>query len=132
MRKIGADHHRSAVVKLANLDLLSAAGCLQKDKLRSTTRSVPTSFFEAQDILVKGNGFFQVMYAIASVQESFDHGLPYRAGISIQTASLDKVIKTASLRVRGSPPTETGVPEIHRSLSTRSEHQAFSQLRSSR
>ena len=101
MGEIGANYYRPALIEFANLNFLIAAGRLQKYKLRTAPGGLTPSFLESENILVEGNRFLQVVYAIARVQQFLDHSLPYRARVSIQTPSLDKTIKTASLRVRG-------------------------------
>jgi hypothetical protein len=68
MRQIGANLHRTALIKFAKLDFLVAAWRFQEDKVRSAARRMSSNLFESEHVLVERNRFLQVMYAIARVQ----------------------------------------------------------------
>ena len=75
MGQIGPYHNRAAGVVLADLDFFVAFGGLKKDQLGTASALTSTNFLQAKDITVKGDRFFEVLNAIASVEESGDHCL---------------------------------------------------------
>jgi hypothetical protein len=80
VREVRPDDNRTTGVEFAKLDLFFALLCLQKDELRTATGRVPADFFQSEDILVKGYGFFQISDTISSVEKFFYHHVFYCPG----------------------------------------------------
>ena len=74
MGQVRPHHYGAALVELADLDFLIAAGRLQENQLRSAPGSVPARFLEPEDVPIKRDRFFQIGYAIPGVEELLDHG----------------------------------------------------------
>ena len=72
MREIGLDRHGSAAGEMADFNFLVAFGRLEKDEFRAARRSVPLDFLEAEDFAVESHRAFQIIHAVARMQEFCD------------------------------------------------------------
>jgi len=73
MGQIRADHHWATGVILADLDLFFRAGGFEKDQFGTSSALASADFLQTEDITVKGNCLFEVLNAIAGVEEFGDH-----------------------------------------------------------
>src|SRR5262245_8976173 len=72
MSEVGLDLDGEAVGKGADVDELVTAGSVEKDELRAARGFVAANFLQAEDIEVEADGFFEVVHAVAGVQQLFD------------------------------------------------------------
>jgi hypothetical protein len=72
MREVGLHLYRAAGRETANFNLLVAGRRLEKNELRTTRRFVPLDFFEAEHVAIKLYRAFQIVHAIARVQQFCD------------------------------------------------------------
>ena len=70
---------RSALIELADLNLLLALRRFEEDQLRAAPGSVPARFLQAEHVPVEVDRFLQILHPIASVQEFLYHGGNYLA-----------------------------------------------------
>ena len=82
MGEVGLHLHRAAAGKIRDFDLLLAAGRLEKNEFRAARRFVPPDFLEAQHVAVKFHRAFQIVHAIARVQQFRD--LAHARNLSVQ------------------------------------------------
>jgi hypothetical protein len=59
----------------ANFDQFVAVWSLEEDKLRAAWRLVALHLFKPEYVLIKGDGFHEIVHAIAGVEKFFDHGV---------------------------------------------------------
>jgi hypothetical protein len=58
---------------MADFDLFLAVGDVEEDNGGTARGLVAGGFLEAEDVLVESDGFFEVVDAVAGVEEAFDH-----------------------------------------------------------
>ena len=61
--------HRAARREAAKLNLFLALRRFEEDQFRAARRFVPAQFLQAEHVLVKFHGLFQIVHAIARVQK---------------------------------------------------------------
>ena len=76
--EIGADLDGAALVKLANLDQLLAAGSLEENQLGTASAGQAADLLKAEHVFVEVDGFLKIGHAITRVEEFFDHWRDYR------------------------------------------------------
>ena len=71
--EIRADQYGAAGIVFADFDQLLAAWGLEKNQLGTPSALTSADFFEAEDVFVEGDGFFEVVDSVTGVQELGDH-----------------------------------------------------------
>jgi hypothetical protein len=73
MGEIGPDGHRTTARIIGDFDQLLAFGSFEENELGAAWRLVTFDLLQSQNVLVEGDGFLQVINAIAGVQEFGNH-----------------------------------------------------------
>src|SRR5260221_11792465 len=91
MGQVGLHHHRPALGIVANLDHLLAPRRLEKDERRAARRGMARDLLQAEDIAIKGGGFFEIVHPVTGMKQPCNHGRTFLAS--------GRAVKSRILRV---------------------------------
>jgi hypothetical protein len=72
VREVGLDFYGFTFWEMANLDFFVAFWRFEKNEFRAARRFVPANFFEAENLAIKFHRAFEIVHAIARVQQFCD------------------------------------------------------------